>query len=176
MLTIRTGRLILVAIDPGLADAQAQGADVLAACIGANPPSAWPPEPFDAEVTQWSRDGLARDPGAIGWYGWLMLEDQGEGAPPALVGAAGLIGPPDLEGETELGFGMLDEFRGRGLGALAVAALTRWALSHGARTVVAHVPADQENGLRALRDNGFSAEPAPYPGVARYVRAATSGA
>jgi GNAT superfamily N-acetyltransferase len=82
------------------------------------------------------------------------------------------MGPPDLDGEVELGFALLPECRGRGLGALAVAALTQWALRHGAKRVIAHVPADQQSGRRALQGNGFLEEQsAPYPGVARYVRA-----
>lgn len=168
MLSITSGRLTLVAIDPGLAQAQLDGADILAACLGAAPPSAWPPEPFDAEVTAWCRDSLARDPGGIGWFGWVLLEDQGD-TTRAVVGAAGLLGRPDFDGEVEVGFGVLPEHQGKGLGALAIAALTRWAQARGAKTVVAHVPADHEMGQRALQKNGFAVESQPYPGVARFV-------
>ncbi len=168
MPSLTSGRLTLVAIDPGLAQAQLDGPDILAACLGAAPPSAWPPEPFDAEIVAWCRDSLARDPGGVGWYGWLLLEDQG-GPGPVLVGAAGLLGRPDFDGEVEVGFGILPEHQGKGLGAQALAALTRWAQARGARTVVAHVPADHETGRRALQKNGFSAESQPYPGVARFV-------
>jgi RimJ/RimL family protein N-acetyltransferase len=98
----------------------------------------------------------------------LLLENQGA-LTPILIGAAGLLGRPDLDGEVEVGFGVLPEHRGQGLGALAIVALTRWAQARGAKTVVAHAPADHEMGQRALQKNGFAAESQPCPGDARFV-------
>jgi [ribosomal protein S5]-alanine N-acetyltransferase len=171
MLTLKTKRLTLLALDAILARLQAEDIGAFLAHLGVAPLGNWPPEPFDDEVAFWSRDGLKQDPQAAGWYGWLLLEDVGEATPPRLIGAAALIGRPDLDGEVELGFGVLVAHQGRGFASETVAALSAWAFDNGAARVVAHVAEGHESGERALRSNGFNQElEMPYPGVALFAR------
>lgn len=171
MLTLKTARLTLLALDPELARLQAEDPAAFLCKLGVAPLGDWPPEPFDYEVAEWARTGLARDPDGAGWYGWLLLEDEGEARPPRLIGAAALIGRPDLDGEVELGFGVLTAHQGRGFASETVAALSMWAFNQGALRVIAHVAESHQSGRRALQKNGFDqADVNPYPGVAQFAR------
>ena len=172
MTTLTTARLSLTALDPATAAMQVDDVGAFLAHFHAAPLGAWPPEPFDEEVAAWSREGLARDPEGIGWYGWLVFEGGPLGVR-RLIGAAMLVGRPDMDGEVELGFGVLPAHQGRGFASETVAALTRWAMANGAARVLAHVAADAPNGARTLAQCGFQEMPAsPYPGVAAWSLAA----
>ena len=89
------------------------------------------------------------------------------------VGVAALIGRPDDDGDVELAFGIVPEFRGRGFSGEAVRALAAWAIAHGAARVIVHCDAEDVGATQVLRKNGFAdtGEP-PYPGVARWALAA----
>ena len=48
-----------------------------------------------------AEQNLRHDPEGQGWYGWVLLANEGERAPPRLVGIAALIGRPDEDGDVE---------------------------------------------------------------------------
>jgi ribosomal-protein-alanine N-acetyltransferase len=103
-----------------------------------------------------------------------LLANEGERAPPRLVGIAALIGRPDDDtGDVELAFGLLPEFRGRGYGSETIRTLATWAFTNGAKRVIAHLDAEDLGAAATLAKNGFTdtREP-PYPGVARWALAA----
>jgi ribosomal-protein-alanine N-acetyltransferase len=90
-----------------------------------------------------------------------------------LVGIAALIGRPDEDGEVELAFGLLPEFRGRGFGGETVRALAAWAFENQAKRVIAYLDAEDTGAAHTLAREGFAdtGEP-PYPGVARWALSA----
>ncbi len=171
MQVLRAERLTLIAYDAELAVLQADDPARFFDRVNAEPVSPWPPPPFDVDAMEWVRASLAVDPDGVGWYGWIMaLEPQDDGRR-VLVGAAALLGRPEA-GEVELGFGVLEAFRGHGVASEAVRLLSRWALENGARQVVVHVDQSDEGGARTLARNGFSdTRQPPYPGVARWALA-----
>jgi RimJ/RimL family protein N-acetyltransferase len=173
LLILDAPRLSLLALDHELAGLQAASRSAFFNAIAVMHNAVWPPDPFGEPALKWSLDNLAHDPDGIGWYGWALLANEGELAPPRLVGAAALIGRPDDDGDVELAFGLLPEFRGRGFGAEAVRALATWALANGARRVVVHLDAEDSFATRTLEKTGFldTFEP-PYPGVARWALSA----
>ncbi|MES1157015.1 MAG: GNAT family N-acetyltransferase [Alphaproteobacteria bacterium] len=166
-------RLSLLALNTELAGLQASSRTAFFNALAVTHNAVWPPEPFGDAALAWSKDNLARDPDGVGWYGWTMLTNDDERLPPKLIGAAALVGRPDEDGDVELAFGLLPEYRGRGYGAEAVRALATWALANGARRVIVHLDAEDYFAARTLEKTGFSdtREP-PYPGVARWARAA----
>lgn len=169
MLVLTAQRLALLALDRDLAALQAGSRAAFFNAIAVRHEPLWPPAPFEPAAFDWAAKHLAHDPDGQGWYGWALLANEGERLPPRLVGIAALIGRPDDDGDVELAFGLLPEFRGRGYGSETVRALSAWAFANGAGRVIAHLDAEDANAAQTLARNGFAdtGEP-PYPGVARW--------
>lgn len=174
MLILTANRIALLALDHELAALQASSRAAFFNAIAVTHEPIWPPAPFESGAFQWAERHLAHDRDGQGWYGWALLANEGERAPPRLVGIAALIGRPDEDtGDVELAFGLLPEFRGRGYGSETIGALAAWAFANGAKRVIAHLDAEDSNAASTLAKNGFTDtnEP-PYPGVARWALAA----
>jgi RimJ/RimL family protein N-acetyltransferase len=169
LLIITAQRLALLALDRDLAALQAGSRAAFFNAIAVRHEPLWPPAPFEPGAFEWASNNLAHDPEGQGWYGWALLANEGERLPPRLVGIAALIGRPDDDGEVELAFGLMPDFRGRGYGSETVRALAAWAFANGARRVIAHLDAEDVHAAQTFARNGF-AETAekPYPGVARW--------
>lgn len=169
LLVLTAERLALLALDRDLAALQAGSRAAFFNAIAVMHEPLWPPAPFELASFDWAQSNLAHDPDGQGWYGWALLANEGERSPPRLVGIAALIGRPDDEGDVELAFGLMPEYRGRGYGGETVRALSAWAFSNGARRVIVHLDAEDVHAAHTLSCNGFSdtGEP-PYPGVARW--------
>lgn len=88
------------------------------------------------------RDGAKANPEQAAWYAaWKMtLRETGE-----MVGDICFKGPPD-DLTTEIGYGVLEPFRGKGYATEAVHAMTDWAFSQGTAYFV-----------RAITDEGNAA-------------------
>jgi RimJ/RimL family protein N-acetyltransferase len=80
---------------------------------------------------------------------FLVLEDG------VVVGDCGWFGPPDEDGEVEIGYGLAPSARGRGLGTETVRLLVEWVTAQGARSVRAEVLPGNEPSLRLLARLGF---------------------
>lgn len=107
--------------------------------------------------------------GAFPWMAtWQMIvRDEG-----IAVGSACFMAPPDAAGGVEIGYGLREAYRGRGLMTEALGALSAWAL---AQAGVCAVMAEMEKGnvpsRRVLERCGF----APVPGMeGRLFRRATA--
>lgn len=175
VLVLTAERLALLALDKDLSALQAGSRSAFFNAIAVMHEPLWPPAPFETTSFEWARSNLAHDPEGQGWYGWALLANEGERSPPRLVGIAALIGRPDEEGDVELAFGLLPEYRGRGYGGETVRALSAWAFANGAKRVVAHLDAEDVHAAHTLSRSGFldTGEP-PYPGVARWALSAAS--
>jgi [ribosomal protein S5]-alanine N-acetyltransferase len=175
LLILTAERLALLALDRDLAALQAGSRAAFFNAIAVRHEALWPPAPFELGAFEWAAKNLAHDPEGQGWYGWALLANEGERAPPRLVGIAALIGRPDDEGDVELAFGLLPDFRGRGFAQETVRALAAWAFANGARRVIVYLDAEDLHAARTLARSGFAdiGEP-PYPGVARWALSAAA--
>lgn len=175
MLILTAGRLALLALDRDLAALQAGSRAAFFNAIAVTHEPVWPPAPFETASFEWAAKHLAHDPEGQGWYGWALLANEGERSPPRLVGIAALIGRPDEDGDVELAFGLLPEFRGRGYAAETVRTLATWAFAHGARRVISYLDAEDAQAAHTLARSGFhdTNEP-PYPGVSRWALSAVA--
>ena len=81
---------------------------------------------------------------------FLVLEDG------VVVGDCGWFGPPDEDGEVEIGYGLAPSARGRGIGTESVRLLVDWVQAQGARSVRAEVLPGNEASLRLLARLGFT--------------------
>lgn len=175
MLILTGNKLALLALDYDLAALQAGSRSAFFNAIAVSHEPLWPPAPFELAAFEWSRRELEHDRDGVGWYGWAILANEGERSPPRLLGIAALIGRPDDDGDVELAFGLLPEYRGRGYGGETLRVLTAWAFANGAKRVVAHLDAEDSHAAHTLQSQGFAdtGEP-PYPGVARWALAAAA--
>lgn len=175
MLVLTSERLALLALDHGLAALQAGSRTAFFNAIAVTHEPVWPPAPFEPHAFTWAEQHLAHDPEGQGWYGWALLANGGERQPPRLVGIGALIGRPDEDGDVELAFGLLPEFRGQGYGGETVRALAAWAFANGAKRVIAHLDAEDANAAHTLARQGFiDTRQPPYPGVARWALSAVA--
>lgn len=90
---------------------------------------------------------LAEHGGGPGTF--LVLQDD------VVVGDCGWFGPPDADGQVEVGYGLAPSARGRGLGTEAVRLLLEWVRQQGATSVRAEVLPGNEASLRLLSRLGF---------------------
>lgn len=175
MLILTAERLSLLAFDHELAALQAASRTAFFNAIAVTHEPVWPPAPFQPAAFAWAEENLAHDPEGQGWYGWALLANEGERAPPRIIGIAALIGRPDEEGDVELAFGLLPEFRGRGYASETIRALAAWGFANGARRAIVHLDAEDSASAHTLAKNGFAdtREP-PYPGVAKWALSAAA--
>jgi RimJ/RimL family protein N-acetyltransferase len=92
---------------------------------------------------------LAEHPEHTGPGTFLVLVDG------VVVGDCGWFGPPDADGEVEIGYGLAPSVRGQGLGTETVRGLLDWVRAHGATRVRAEVLPGNEASLRLLHRLGF---------------------
>jgi len=152
---IRTSRLILSSATFEQLTADLLGGRKLAAVLAAHVPETWPPDLYDAGAVQFALDGL-RGHGLDFPWGFYYLLLQVPDAVPTLIGAGGFKGPPDEEGQVEIGYAVLPEFRRNGYAAEAVRAWIHFAFSHGAvARVVAQTLSSLPPSIRVAESAGM---------------------
>jgi RimJ/RimL family protein N-acetyltransferase len=86
-------------------------------------------------------------------FGMYQLLERTSGV---VIGDIGFHAALDGEGALEIGYGIVPEFRGRGLVSHAVRTLTHWAFHQpGVKSVVARTEADHHPSRRVLDAAGF---------------------
>jgi RimJ/RimL family protein N-acetyltransferase len=166
MVRIVTPRLELVAAEPPIAKAEAEGVQGWCAPLDVPSPASWPPPLNEPATLVWFADAVARDPAAVGWFAWYVVRR----GPRALIGHAGFKGRPDAHGTVELGYSLLPSFHGVGLGTELVGALTSWAFDHpDVQRVMAETYPEFVASVRVLEKNRFTLSGrADEPGAVRY--------
>ena len=106
----------------------------------------------DAMVTYWLPQTSAHESDYQWFTNWLIVLR----AENRCVGGIGLAGLPNEKGETEIGYGMDERYRGRGIAVEALNCLVEWAFEHPHLTaIIAHTPADLLNSQRVLEKTDF---------------------
>ncbi len=133
-------------------------------------PGDWPPEHYEAHVVQHCLETLRRGDQEPGFNLHFLIADEVSCLPRMLAGIAGYAGPPDADGTVEIGYGIVDSMRRRGLASAAVSALVQKARSHPrVRRVIANTLREMAGADRVLVRNGFQpTEPRPKRGMVRY--------
>ena len=107
--------------------------------------------PLEDELDPLRALAESRDPEAIFTLYSIRIND-GDVA----VGGIGFFGPPDEEGSVEIGYGLVEAVRGRGLATEALSAATRCALCNGAAQIKADTDLDNLASQRVLVKAGFT--------------------
>ena len=85
------------------------------------------------------------------WMRLFVLKDSG-----LVIGEAGFKGLPDAEGAVEIGYGIAQSHRGRGLATEAVLAMCEWAFHQsGVRAIKAECLAENSGSIGVLGRSGF---------------------
>ena len=132
-------------VTPAVAIAVTTYGDIDASLSGLERAADWP-----HDDTADALRPLAEHPFHTGEGGFLVVQDG------VVVGECGWFGPPDEDGEVEIGYGLTPSARGQGLGTASVALLLDWVRARGARTVRAEVLPGNLPSLRLLAGLGFT--------------------
>ncbi len=150
---IDTPRLRLVPATPDMLRADLEGPAALAALLGVEAPTQWPPELYDADAIRWTLDAVERDPD--GWYLQYFLRKGPGGEPDALVGVGGYKGGPK-EGAVEVGYAVLEPHRRRGYASEAVEGMVARAFADPrVERVIAHTVPELAPSIGVLERCGF---------------------
>lgn len=156
MLSLLTPRLELLAATPEIALAEARG-EPWHLALDAHAPAAWPPPLNDAASLGWFARSVARDPGGEGWYTWYACLRERQRGRRVVAGNCGFKGRPDAGGSVEIGYSLLPDWQGRGLGTELVAGLAAWAFHHPeVERIMAETYPLLVASVRVLEKNGFS--------------------
>ncbi len=152
---VTTPRLQLVPATIASLEAElARDHDALSVLLSAVVPAGWPPDLYDDDARRCSLNKLRESPAQAVWWTWYILLSH-IGGSAQLAGVGGFKGPPRA-GVVEIGYGVLAEFRRRGLATEATAGLVRWAQAHpDVHMVAAHTLPELTASIRVLKKNGF---------------------
>lgn len=126
---ITTDRLILRPATAQIARADADGSDEFGPMLGVVVPKSWPPELY-GDHRQKLAEILEASPHESGWWGWYITYSI-EGLPAGtLVGSIGFAGPPDENNHVQVGYAILQDFRGQGFATEALGGLIDWAFEN----------------------------------------------
>jgi len=137
---LRTERLVLIPATPEqiralIADDYARAASLL----GCDVPLGWPTDRDAREGLSWHLAAIDDDPAQRLWRIRFVIESG------ALIGSINLKGPPSLDGDVEIGWGIVPAARRRGFATEATRAVIAWALASArVRRVSATIPEDNE--------------------------------
>lgn len=151
MAELETPRLRIVALTPRQCALWLDEPRRLAEALGV--PELPPPDGHLLEAMRGLFAAAREREDAFPWMtSWQLLLREERAA----VGSACFMAPPDAAGVVEIGYGLREPYRGRGLMAEALGALTAWALAQaGVRAVVAEIDRGNGPSRRVLQRCGF---------------------
>ena len=160
---ITTSRLLLRPASPELLEAEMQGKPMLEAASGFLVPSNWPPELYDEQATRWVLQMLLEVPEMEHWSMHYMVERSSN----TVTGTVGYKGPPNEDGTVEIGYALLEQYRGRGYATEAARALVDRAFADPrVLRVTAHTYPHLTASINVMQRSGLSyGGEAEEPGV-----------
>ncbi len=167
---IRTERLDLIAGTLEMVRAEIHARRHFAELLDAIVPAHWPPELNDEQSMAYGLRVLSEAPHQAGWWCWYFVLRQGPDGRRIVIGNGGIKGPPMEDGTVEVGYSLLNEFRGSGYATEAVRGLVGWAFEHEqVQRVIAETLPDITSSIRVLERSGFRLiGDGAEPGVIRF--------
>lgn len=125
------GQLIwLICATPQMLDAEDASGEAIAALLGVKTPASWPPEHNDDATRDWMRGLLIQTPDEPGYVCWYIVAQN------RLVGICGFKGPPNAQGQVEIGYSVVEAEHRKGYGTEAASLLLARAFRDPRVTVV----------------------------------------
>jgi [ribosomal protein S5]-alanine N-acetyltransferase len=146
---IQTERLLLVALTPELIEALiARDFGRFAALSGFR----FPPDNPDIGDLAWHLKAIRADDRHLPWRMRVIIERSSK----MVVGSINLKGPPSA-GDVEIGWGLIEQVRGRGYATEASAAVIQWARQQpGVSSISATIPDDNYPSQRLANRLGLA--------------------
>jgi [ribosomal protein S5]-alanine N-acetyltransferase len=155
MFSIATSRLDLIPATVAMLEAELASPSAFASLLGATVPDGWPPGEYDQSAISFFLDRVRENPDAVRWYSWYAVL-RSENGQKILVGAAGFFGPPDENGQVEIGYSVVSTYEGQGYATEIVQALVQFAFSSGrVKRMIAHTHQGNIGSIRVLAKAGF---------------------
>ena len=131
--------------------------DQLTHLLDATVSSEWPSGEYDRQAMEFFLSRFEEEgERAEGWYGWYALGSDCTDGSRVLVGAGGYFGPPDADGNVEVGYSILPEWQRRGYASDMVKMLTAHAFTFmHINRVIAHTAAENLGSIAVLCRCGF---------------------
>lgn len=154
-----TRRLTLVAATAEHLLTEIASPEQLGELLQAVVPAGWPPGEYDTEAQEFFLGRLLEGgDDVVGWYGWYALAEDRGSQRPVLIAAGGFLGPPDANGDVEIGYSVHAQWRRQGFAKELVHDLVTFALENRlVRRIVAHTTTENVASCEVLRTCGFSA-------------------
>jgi RimJ/RimL family protein N-acetyltransferase len=147
---IQTERLLLVALMPEDIEALiAQDFERFRALSGFT----FPPANPNLGDLVWHLSAIQADDRHLPWRMRVIIERSSQ----TVVGSINLKGPPTSVGDVEIGWGLIEDVRGRGYATEASAAVIKWALQQpGVSSISATIPDDNHPSQRLAKRLGLT--------------------
>jgi RimJ/RimL family protein N-acetyltransferase len=147
---LETSRLALVPITFEIADVALRDRSELESLLGLKVSEDWPNPDF-RDALEFVRVDVRRDPGYSEWTRLVV-----HSADKMVIGDAGFKSKPDSTGTVEIGYGVVTDYRSRGIAFEASSALIEWAFgTQDVNRVVAECYETNEPSVRVLRKLGM---------------------
>jgi [ribosomal protein S5]-alanine N-acetyltransferase len=134
--------------------------DALAAALDVDVPPGWPPEFYDADAVCYTLAELGdrEDGGPWGFCYFILRPKEGTRFErPVLIGAGGLRGGPNENGEVEVGYGIVPEYQRQRLATEVVRAWVAFAFADPrVQTVFGQTLAHLAGSIGVMEKAGFS--------------------
>ena len=156
--TIGSGRIELIPSSAAHIRIELESPGLLAGKLNARISKNWPSGEYDRDAMEFFLSCFEKGGEAVqGWYGWYAIKIDSQDGERALVGAAGYFGPPDKDGQVEVGYSVLPEWQRRGYATEMVDLLVSHAFAFPeTHRIIAHTVAENEGSIKVLISNGFS--------------------
>lgn len=147
---IQTERLVLIVLLPEELDALiAHDLEGAARLIGA----IFPPEGPQLGDLSWHLKALLADRSHLSWRIRAIVEQSSN----RVVGSVNLKGPPNADGDVEIGWGLIESVRGKGYATEASSAVIQWVVQQpGVKSISATVPDDNHASQRVATKLGLT--------------------
>lgn len=144
--SLETARLVLVTLLAAEIEALiAEDGDRAGESAGVVFPAGWPNDRDARDGLSWHLRALQSDPDQRAWRIRVIVERESN----RVIGSINLKGPPSDEGDVEIGWGLIEEARGRGYAFEAASAVMAWASRQpGVTSISTTVPDDNERSQR----------------------------
>lgn len=154
---LSTNRLDLIPAALEHVSAELEDPQRLASILNARIEPGWPPGEYDRGAQEFFRERLKEGGAhAAGWYSWYAVRRADDAHPSVLVGAAGYFGPPNENGEVEIGLSVMPVWQGKGFATEIIKALIENAFNDSrVRTIIAHTTTSNVASCRALEKCAF---------------------
>lgn len=147
---IKTLRLHLIPCDADILSSAIEGNESLAAKLNVSVPEQW--SEFGVEALEYAREKLAESKREAGWWTYFPIHTEDN----QLIGSGGFAGSPSPQGTVEIGYEIIEAYRGKGLATEMVKGLVRHAFEHKrVHTVIAHTLGKENPSTSVLRKCNF---------------------